>query len=69
MKKFIKPMIIGAGIYGLCELSCQLGKAYMLGLMSAYNYTADETIDISNNSNSFISKFVGKTAKIYKNIF
>ena len=66
MKKFIKPMIIGAGIYGLCEFSCQIGKAYMLGLSSAYNYNADETIDILNNSNRFMSKFIGKTAKIFK---
>lgn len=63
MKKFIKPMIIGAGIYGLCEFSWQFGKGHMLGVLYKHNLVGDDVMNIFINSDEFISRFIGKVAK------
>ena len=48
MKKVAKNCIIGAIIYGACQLFYDMGKGYMLGVMAKYNddYSPVEVIDL-----------------------
>lgn len=68
MKKVAKNCIIGAIIYGACQLCFDMGKGYMLGITAKYNdeCTPDEVIDILNNNDGkhkLRTKFIAEMAK------
>lgn len=68
MKKVAKNCIIGAIIYGACQLCFDMGKGYMLGIRAKYNdeCTPDEVIDILNNNDGkhkLRTKFIAEMAK------
>lgn len=68
MKKVAKNCIIGAIIYGACQLCFDMGKGYMLGITAKYNDECSpvEMIDLcSNNDGEYKlrTKFIAELAK------
>ena len=68
MKKVAKNCIIGAIIYGACQLFYDMGKGYMLGVMAKYNdeYSPVEVIDFCSNNDGkhkLRTKFIAEMAE------
>lgn len=67
MKKVAKNCVIGAIIYGACQLCFDMGKGYMLGIIAKYANDCDpvEVIDILSDNDSkhkLRTKFIAETA-------
>ena len=68
MKKVAKNCIIGATIYGACQLFYDMGKGYMLGIFAKYNGKCNpvEIIDLCSNNDGkhkLRTKFIAEMAK------
>ena len=68
MKKVAKNCIIGAIIYGACQLCFDMGKGHMLGVMAKHNDECSpvEVIDILSNGDGkhkLRSKIIVELAK------
>lgn len=68
MKKVAKNCIIGAIIYGACQLCFDMGKGYMLGITAKYNDECSpvEVIDLCSNNDGkhkLQTKFIAEMAK------
>nr|DAW17740.1 MAG TPA: V-type proton ATPase subunit [Caudoviricetes sp.] len=68
MKKVAKNCVIGAIIYGVCQLCFDAGKGYMLGIMAKHNDECNpvEAIDILSNDDGkhkLRSKFIAEMAE------
>lgn len=68
MKKVAKNCIIGATIYGACQLFFDMGKGYMLGILAKCDdeYSPVEVIDLCSNNDGkhkLRTKFIAEMAK------
>ena len=64
MNKLIKMCIVGGIVYVMSDLSYQLGKGRMLGVLAKTNMSASQCIDLISDDENLRVKFVKMIAKI-----
>ena len=64
MNKLIKATIIAGSIYTACDASYLLGKGRMLGVMTKYNVTGQQGMEILSKEKNSRIKFVRKIAEL-----
>lgn len=67
MNKLIKTCIVGGIVYAMCDVSYQLGKGRMLGILAKTDVSASQCMDILTDDERLRVKFVEKIAEITKN--
>lgn len=64
MNKMIKVCVIGSIVYGAMEFAYSFGKGQMLGILKAYNASAEDCIDLLSSDKRKKARFISKVAKL-----
>lgn len=64
MNKFIKMCIVGGIVYAISDVSYQLGKGRILGVLAKTNMSASQCIDVISDDKHLRAKFVKMIAEI-----
>lgn len=63
MNKMIKVCVIGSIVYGAMEFAYSFGKGQMLGILKAYNTSAEDCIDLLSSDKRKKARFISRVAK------
>lgn len=63
MNKMIKVCVAGCITYGAMEFMYSVGKGRMLGILQAYDISADDCVDILHNDKRKKAHFISMVAK------
>ena len=63
MNKMIKVCVIGSIVYGAMEFAYSFGKGQMLGILKAYNASAEDCIDLLSSDKRKKARFISRVAK------
>ena len=64
MNKMLKICVIGSIVYGAMEFGYSFGKGRMLGILKAYNASAEVCIDLLSSDKRKKARFISKVAKL-----
>lgn len=60
----LKICVIGSIVYGAMEFGYSFGKGRMLGILKAYNASAEDCIDLLSSDKRKKARFISKVAKL-----
>lgn len=63
MNKLIKMCIVGGIVYAMCDVSYQLGKGRILGVLAKTNMSASQCINVISDDKNLRVKLVKMIAK------
>lgn len=64
MNMLTKNLVIGGVLYAVAEVSCMIGKGYMLGTLQAYNTDALSATELLAADTRLRSRFISKVANL-----